>query len=111
MMAAPGTVQSVSFSTHRRNTIRLDRPLPLRLLPEWDRITAAGQEPAGEKTRSLTHLILLAIMARRSRSSTHDWRVAAAAAHTIHRGATAVLAASASVAPSALRDARCAPPG
>src|SRR5271155_1838899 len=68
MMAMPGTVQSVSFSTHRRNTRRLDRPLPLRLLPEWDRITAAGQEPTGEKTRSLTHLILLAIMARRSPS-------------------------------------------
>src|SRR5271156_1031268 len=49
MMAAPGTVQSVSFSTYRRNTIRLDRPLPLRLLPEWGRITAAGQEPAGEE--------------------------------------------------------------
>ena len=65
MMAMPGTVQSVSFSTHRRNTIRLNRPLPLRLLPEWDRTTAAGQEPAGEKTRSLTHLILLANMARR----------------------------------------------
>jgi hypothetical protein len=48
MMAMPGTVQSVSFSTYRRNTIRLDRPLPLRLLPEWGRITAAGQEPAGE---------------------------------------------------------------
>ena len=59
-----GTVQSVSFSTYRRNTIRLDRPLPLRLLPEWGRITAAGQEPAGEKTRSITHLILLANMAR-----------------------------------------------
>jgi hypothetical protein len=64
MMAMPGTVQSVSFSTYRRNTIRLDRPLQLRLLPESDRITAAGQEPAGEKTRSLTHLILLANMAR-----------------------------------------------
>jgi hypothetical protein len=63
-MAMPGTVQSVSFPTHRRNTIRLDRPLQLRLLPESDRITAAGQEPAGEKTRSLTHLILLANMAR-----------------------------------------------
>ncbi len=65
-MAMPGTVQSVSFSTHRRNTIRLDGPLRLRLLPESDRITAAGQEPAGEKTRSITHLILLANMARRN---------------------------------------------
>jgi len=63
-MAVPGTVQSVSFPTHRQNTIRLDRPLQLRLLPESDRITAAGQEPAGEKTRYLTHLVLLAIMAR-----------------------------------------------
>src|SRR5271169_5074733 len=65
MMAMPGTVQSISFSTHRRNTLRLDGPLPLRLLPKWDRITATGQEPTGEKTRSLTHLILLANMARR----------------------------------------------
>jgi hypothetical protein len=81
----PGTVQSVSFPTHRRNTIRLDRPLQLRLLPESDRITAAGQEPAGEKTRSLTHLILLANMARRSRTTIHDWGAQAAAARTIHR--------------------------
>src|SRR3977135_1175656 len=71
MMAMPGTVQSVSFSTHRRNTIRLDRPLQLRLLPESDRISTVGQEPAGEKTRSLTHLILLANMARRSHNSRH----------------------------------------
>jgi hypothetical protein len=49
LMAMPGTVQSVSFSTHRRNMVRLDRPVSLRLLPGWDRITAAGQEPAGEK--------------------------------------------------------------
>jgi hypothetical protein len=49
MMAMPGTVQSVSFPTHRRNTVRLDGPLQLRLLPESDRITAAGQEPADEK--------------------------------------------------------------
>jgi hypothetical protein len=71
MMAMPGTVQSVSFSTHRRNTVRLDRPLPLRPLPGWDRLTAAGQEPAGEKSRLLTHLTLLAIMARRSQCSIH----------------------------------------
>src|ERR1700749_4464444 len=30
--------------------------------PESDRITAVGQEPAGEKTRSLTHLVLPAVM-------------------------------------------------
>ena len=64
MMAMPGTVQSVSFPTHSRNTMRLDRPLQLMLLPESDRITAAGQEPAGEKARYLTHLVLLAVMAR-----------------------------------------------
>jgi hypothetical protein len=69
MMAMPGTVQSVSFPTQSRNTMRLDGPLQLRLLPESDRITAAGQEPAGRKTPSLTHLILLANMARRSRNS------------------------------------------
>src|ERR1700757_4498252 len=64
MMAMPGTVQSVSFPTHRRNTIRLDRPLPLRLLPESDRITAAGQEPAGEK--KLDHYLIS--------SSSPSWR-------------------------------------
>src|SRR5579859_10030 len=85
MMAMPGTVQSVSFTTYRRNTIRLDGPIPFRLLPEWRHITAAGQEPAGEKTRSITHLILLADMARRSRSSTHGSCAPAEAERTIHR--------------------------
>jgi hypothetical protein len=85
MMAMPGTVQSVSFPTHRRNTIRLDRPLQLRLLPESDRITAAGQEPAGEKTRSLTHLVLLAVMARRSPCTIVGSAVLGVAERTIRR--------------------------
>ena len=41
------------------------RPLQLRLLPESGRIGSDRlREPAGEKTRSLTHLILGATMAR-----------------------------------------------
>lgn len=85
MMVMPNTVQSVSFPTHNRNTMRLDGPLQLRLLPESDRITAVGQEPASEKARSLTHLVLLAVMARRSHNSTRGSCAPVAAARTIHR--------------------------
>ena len=56
------SVRQLSHASSEHDT--LGQTLQLRLLPGWDRITAAGQEPAGEESRSLTHLILLAIMAR-----------------------------------------------
>ena len=63
------------LSQHRRNTIRLDRPLQLRLLPESDRITAAGQRASKAKDpRSLTHLILLANMAHKCLLPRPGWR-------------------------------------
>src|SRR5665213_3056142 len=49
-MAASGTVKSVSFSTHRRNSVRSHGPLQSGLLPEPGRIPATGQiEPAGNE--------------------------------------------------------------